>query len=41
MLLDNQNTEGKTAEAIEEQTSKIPSDVYLYAIEIVAFFVWK
>ncbi|WP_394773090.1 hypothetical protein [Flavobacterium sp.] len=31
MLLDNENTEGATAKAIEEQTSKIPSDVYLYA----------
>ena len=31
MLLENENTEGKTAKAIEEQTSKIPSDVYLYA----------
>jgi hypothetical protein len=31
MLLENENTEGATAKAIEEQTSKIPSDVYLYA----------
>jgi hypothetical protein len=31
MLLENENTEGSTAKAIEEQTSKIPSDVYLYA----------
>ncbi|MDR7211069.1 hypothetical protein [Flavobacterium piscis] len=31
MILENENTEGTTAKAIEEQTSKIPSDVYLYA----------
>jgi fermentation-respiration switch protein FrsA (DUF1100 family) len=31
MILENDNTEGATAKAIEEQTSKIPSDAYLYA----------
>jgi len=31
MLLENDNTEGKTAKAIEEQTSKLPSDLFLYA----------
>lgn len=31
MTLENQNTEGKTAKAIEEQTSKLPSDLFLYA----------
>ena len=31
MLLENENTEGKTAKAIEKQTSKIPSDLFLYA----------
>lgn len=31
MLLENENTEGTTAKAIEEQTSKIPSDLFLYA----------
>lgn len=31
MLLQNENTEGTTAKAIEEQTSKIPSDLFLYA----------
>jgi hypothetical protein len=30
MILENDNTEGATAKAIEEQTSKIPSDAYLY-----------
>jgi hypothetical protein len=31
MLLENENTEGRTAKAIEKQTSKIPSDLFLYA----------
>jgi len=31
MILDNQSTEGATAKAIEEQTSKLPSDLFLYA----------
>lgn len=31
MLLENENTEGATAKAIEEQTSKLPSDLFLYA----------
>ncbi|KAF2514876.1 hypothetical protein [Flavobacterium foetidum] len=31
MLLENGNTEGGTAKAIEEQTSKLPSDLFLYA----------
>lgn len=31
MTLENQNTEGETAKAIEEQTSKLPSDLFLYA----------
>ena len=31
MSLENGNTEGKTAKAIEEQTSKLPSDLFLYA----------
>jgi len=31
MSFENQNTEGTTAKAIESQTSKIPSDVFLYA----------
>ncbi|KAF2510646.1 hypothetical protein E0W73_17715 [Flavobacterium foetidum] len=31
MLLQNENTEGTTAKAIEEQTSKLPSDLFLYA----------
>lgn len=31
MSLENEKTEGATAKAIEEQTSKIPSDVFLYA----------
>jgi hypothetical protein len=31
MLLQNENKEGKTAKAIEEQTSKLPSDLFLYA----------
>lgn len=31
MILENQNTEGTTAKAIEEQTSKLPSDLFLYA----------
>lgn len=30
-LTDNKPTEGKTAKAIEKQTSKIPSDVFLWA----------
>jgi len=28
---DNKQTEGKTAKAIEKQTSKIPSDVFLWS----------
>ncbi|ALM50325.1 hypothetical protein AMR72_16395 [Flavobacterium psychrophilum] len=28
---DNNQTEGKTAKAIEKQTSKIPSDVFLWS----------
>lgn len=28
---DNDQTEGKTAKAIEKQTSKIPSDVFLWS----------
>jgi hypothetical protein len=28
---DNKKTEGKTAKAIEKQTAKIPSDVFLWA----------
>ena len=35
MLLENDNTEGKTAKAIEEQTSKLPSDLFLYASRAV------
>lgn len=31
MSFENQNTEGATAKAIEEQTSKLPSDLFLYA----------
>jgi hypothetical protein len=32
MILENEkSTEGTAAKAIEEQTSKIPSDIYLYA----------
>ena len=31
MLLENEKTEGATAKAIEEQTSKLPSDLFLYA----------
>lgn len=31
MLLENENTESATAKAIEEQTSKLPSDLFLYA----------
>lgn len=31
MTFENQNTEGATAKAIEEQTSKLPSDLFLYA----------
>jgi hypothetical protein len=31
MILENQSTEGATAKAIEEQTSKLPSDLFLYA----------
>jgi hypothetical protein len=31
MLLEHDNTEGATAKAIEEQTSKLPSDLFLYA----------
>lgn len=31
MILENQNTEGTTAKAIEKQTSKLPSDLFLYA----------
>lgn len=31
MLLERDNTEGATAKAIEEQTSKLPSDLFLYA----------
>lgn len=31
MLLENQSTEGATAKAIEQQTSKLPSDLFLYA----------
>jgi hypothetical protein len=31
MISENQNTEGATAKAIEEQTSKLPSDLFLYA----------
>nr|WP_294781245.1 hypothetical protein [uncultured Flavobacterium sp.] len=30
-MLENENTEGASAKAIEEQTSKIPSDLFLYA----------
>lgn len=30
MSFENQNTEGATAKAIEEQTSKLPSDLFLY-----------
>jgi hypothetical protein len=29
--LENDHSEGKVAEMIEEQTAKIPSDVYLWA----------
>lgn len=31
MLLENEKKEGTTAKAIEEQTSKLPSDLFLYA----------
>lgn len=31
MLLENEQTEGKTAKAIENQTAKLPSDLFLYA----------
>lgn len=31
MSLENERTEGATAKAIEEQTSKLPSDLFLYA----------
>lgn len=31
MLLENEQKEGTTAKAIEEQTAKLPSDVFLYA----------
>jgi len=31
MSFENQNTVGATAKAIEEQTSKLPSDLFLYA----------
>ncbi|MFD1605329.1 hypothetical protein ACFSJW_01910 [Flavobacterium artemisiae] len=31
MSFENQNTEGATAKAIEEQTSKLSSDLFLYA----------
>jgi hypothetical protein len=31
MILENKSTEGATAKAIEEQTSKLPSDLFLYA----------
>lgn len=31
MLLENENTESGTAKAIEKQTSKLPSDLFLYA----------
>ena len=31
MLFDNEKTEGATAKAIEEQTAKLPSDLFLYA----------
>lgn len=31
MILENENTEGATAKALEEQTSKLPSDLFLYA----------
>lgn len=31
MVSDEQSTEGATAKAIEGQTSKIPSDLFLYA----------
>lgn len=30
MSLENAHTEGMTAKAIEEQTSKLPSDLFLY-----------
>jgi hypothetical protein len=31
MLLKNDHTEGDTAKAIEAQTSKLPSDLFLYS----------
>ena len=31
MSFDNQSTEGATAKAIEKQTSKLPSDLFLYS----------
>jgi hypothetical protein len=31
MLLENDQTEGATAKAIEKQTAKLPSDLFLYA----------
>ena len=30
MTFENENTEGTAAKAIEEQTSKLPSDLFLY-----------
>ncbi|WP_237421303.1 hypothetical protein [Flavobacterium sp. HBTb2-11-1] len=30
MIFENENTEGTAAKAIEEETSKLPSDLFLY-----------